>query len=129
MIFEATNNLLCFVLAVHVRRDQLEFCQPGLGNDPFEVCAGFVISDVEVHREPLCSQASHDGIEGGYMMFIRLRWEGLLQNQVPLYVISDHDILIARACANKEPPSIIQVQLVERVDLDKDFLHVVIWWW
>jgi hypothetical protein len=107
VILEMANHLLCFVSAVHVRLDELEFCPPGLSDDPFEVCAGLVISDVKIHREPLCSQASHDVIESGYTMFIRLCWEGLLQNQVPLRVISDHDILVARACANVEPPSVI----------------------
>ncbi len=80
MIFEVMNHSLGFVPAVHVRRDQLEFRPPSLGNDPFEVCTGLVISDVEIYREPLCSQASHDDIEGGYTMFIRLCREGLLQD-------------------------------------------------
>ncbi len=77
MIFEVTNHLLGFVPVVHVRRDQLEFCPPSLGNDPFEVCTGLVIPDVEINREPLCSQASQDDIEGGYTMFICLCHKGL----------------------------------------------------
>ncbi len=68
MIFEVTNHLLGFIPAVHVRWDQLEFCPPSLGNDPFEVCTGLFFSDVEINREPLCSQASHDDIEGAYML-------------------------------------------------------------
>ena len=78
MILEMANHLLCFVPAVHVWWDELEFSPPGLSDDPFEVCAGLVISDVEIYRDPLCSQASHDVIQSGYTMFIRLRWEGLL---------------------------------------------------
>ncbi len=81
MILEMVNHLLCFVPVVHVLWEVLEFCPPGLSDDPFEVCAGLVIPDVEIHREP--------------SMFIRLSWEGLLQNQVPLRVISNHDILVA----------------------------------
>ncbi len=80
MIFEVMNHLLGFVPAVHVRRDQLEICPPSLGNDPFEVCTGLIISDVEIDREPSCSQASHDDIEGRYTMFICLCREGLLQD-------------------------------------------------
>ncbi len=80
MIFEVMNHSLGFVPAVHVWQDQLEFFPPSLGNDPFEVCTGLVISDVEINREPLCSQASHDYIEGGYTMFIRLCRKGLLQD-------------------------------------------------
>ncbi len=80
MIIDVTNLSLGFVPAVHVRRDKLEFCSPSLGNDPFEVCTGLVISDVEIDREPSCSQASHDDIEGGYTMFTHLCCEGLLQD-------------------------------------------------
>ncbi len=78
MILKIVNHLLCFVPAVYVRWDELEFSPPGLSDDPFEVCTGLVISDVEIDREPLCSQVSHDVIESGYTMFIHLRWEGLL---------------------------------------------------
>jgi len=43
------NHSLCFVPAMHVRWDKLEFSPPGLSDDFFEVCAGLVISDVEIH--------------------------------------------------------------------------------
>ncbi len=107
MILEMANHSLYFVPAMHVRWDKLKFSPPGLSDDFFEVCAGLVISDVEIHRQPLCRQASHDVVESGYTMFIRLSWEGLLQDQIPRRVISDHDILVARACANRELPSVI----------------------
>ena len=50
MILEMANHLLCFVPAMHVRWDKLEFSPPGLSYDSFEVCAGLVIPDIEIHR-------------------------------------------------------------------------------
>ncbi len=60
MILEVTNHLLGFVPGVHVQLDQLEFCPPGLGNDPFDVCAGLLISQVMMTLKP------------GIQLFIRL---------------------------------------------------------
>ena len=80
MIFKVTNHSLCFIPVVHIRRDKLEFCLPGLGDNLFEVGAGLVISDVGIHREPAHKKASHDVIEGWYTMFVCLCREGLLQD-------------------------------------------------
>jgi hypothetical protein len=52
MIFKVTNHLLCLIPVVHVRRDKLELHSPGLGDNSFEVGAGLVVSDVEIHSEP-----------------------------------------------------------------------------
>ncbi len=73
-----TNHSLGFVPAVHIQQDQLDLCFPGFGEDHFEVCAGLIISDVELNRKPASSQAWHDGIEGWATMFIHLCLEGLL---------------------------------------------------
>jgi hypothetical protein len=52
MIFKVTHHSLGFIPAVHIRRDKLEMCSPGLGDNSLEVSAGLVVSDVEIHSEP-----------------------------------------------------------------------------
>ncbi len=55
MIFKVTNHLLCFIPAVHIRRDKLGLRLPGLGDNLLEVGAGLVISDIEIHSKPVRS--------------------------------------------------------------------------
>jgi hypothetical protein len=55
MIFKATNHLLGFISAVHIRRDKLELRLPGLGDNSLEVGAGLVVSDDEIHSKPVSS--------------------------------------------------------------------------
>ncbi len=48
-------------------------------------------------------------------------FEGLLENEVSIGMINDHDILVTRAGFDKEVASVICVELAERVDIDVDF--------
>jgi hypothetical protein len=49
VILEMANHSFGFVPAMHIRWDKLEFSSPGLSYDSFEVCAGLVIPDIEIH--------------------------------------------------------------------------------
>ena len=54
-------------------------------------------------------------------MFDCLSREGLLQDWVPLGVVSNHNILIAQASADWEPSGVIRIKLAGGVDPDKYF--------
>ncbi len=54
-------------------------------------------------------------------MFVCFSREGLLQDEVSLGLVSNHNILIAQASADREPPSVIQIKLADGVDPDEYF--------
>ncbi len=78
VVLEGANVMLCPIVAMHVKGNKLE------GGIPLEVGgffvsqAGFVIQDLEINRETLGCQASHDHVVGGNVMAITLGLEGLL---------------------------------------------------
>ena len=78
VVLECVNGTLRPILAMHVQGDELEF-GVSLEGDGFFVCqAGFVIQDLEINRETLGCQASHDQVAGGNAMAITHGLEGLL---------------------------------------------------
>jgi hypothetical protein len=48
--------------------------------------------------------------------------EGLLEDEVAICMIGDHNVLVAGTCLNREPASVIGVQLAEGIDLYEDFI-------
>ena len=55
MVIKVMNHSLSFIPVVHIRRDKLELHSPGLGDNLLEVGSGLVVSDVEIHSEPVRS--------------------------------------------------------------------------
>ena len=49
-------------------------------------------------------------------MFVCFSREGLLQDEVSLGLVSNHNILIAQASADREPPGVIRIKLADGVD-------------
>ena len=47
-------------------------------------------------------------------MRVALGFEGLLEDDVPIGVIGDHDVLVARASLDRKTSRIIRVQFAER---------------
>ncbi len=60
------------VVAVDIRKDKLVLCLPFVFDVGFEVCAGLVVKDLEVHCEATFGEAVHDGVVGGKVMCISL---------------------------------------------------------
>ena len=56
-------------------------------------------------------------------------FEGLLENEVSISMIGDHDILVTRAGFDGEAASVICVELAERIDIDVDFTGWELSWW
>ncbi len=58
------------VAAVDIGRDELVLCLPFVFGVCFEVCAGLVVEDLEVHCEAMFSEAVHGGVVGSKPMCI-----------------------------------------------------------
>ncbi len=64
MGFEGLDGLFGSVAAVDTRGDELVLCLLFVFNVGFEVCAGLVVEDLEVHCEATFGEAVHDGVVG-----------------------------------------------------------------
>ena len=60
------------IAAVDIWRDKLILCVPFVFNVGFEICAGLVVKDLEVHCEAAFNEALHDGFVVGKAMCISL---------------------------------------------------------
>jgi len=54
-------------------------------------------------------------------------FEGLLQDEVPIGVVGNHDILVARASFDGEPTGIICVELADGHDPDEELVGRGLW--
>ncbi len=72
MGFEGLDGSFSSVAAVNIRRDELVLCIPFVVDVGFEVCAGLVVKDLEVHCEAMFGEVVHDGVVGGKAMCISL---------------------------------------------------------
>ncbi len=58
------------IAAVDIGRDELVLCLPFVFDVGFEVFAGLVVEDLEVHCEAAFGEAVHDGVVGSKAMCI-----------------------------------------------------------
>ncbi len=65
------DGLFGSIAAVDSRRDELVLCFPFVFDVCFEVFAGLVVEDLEVHCEAAFGETVHDGVVGGKAMRIR----------------------------------------------------------
>ncbi len=56
-------------------------------------------------------------------MFVAPGLEGLLEDEITIGVIGNHDILVAQMGLDREPSSVIRVELADGEDLDVDFVQ------
>ncbi len=95
VILEGSDGAFGLIATMHVWRDKLELGMPRKGACLFEGSAGFVVHDLEINRQTSCSQTSHDNVVGSKTMGIALGFEGLLEDQVAICMVRNHDILVA----------------------------------
>ncbi len=55
-------------------------------------------------------------------MFVAPGLEGLLEDEITIGVKGNHDILVAQTGLDREPSSVISVELADGKDLDVDFV-------
>jgi hypothetical protein len=56
------------------------------------------------------------------MMGIALGFERLLEDQVAIYMVPYHDILVAQASPDRETTCVVGIELAEREHVDKEFV-------
>ncbi len=122
MILECVNSALRLIAAMYVWRDKLEGGVPLEGDCFFIGGAGFVIQDLEVNREPTGRQTSHDSVVCCNVVAVTLGLKSLLEDEVAVGVEGNHDILVARACSDKEAASIVGEELAEKFCDNKDLV-------
>ncbi len=49
-------------------------------------------------------------------------FEGLLEDEIAIGVIGNHDILVARVGLDEEPSRVVRVELADGVDADVDLI-------
>ncbi len=123
VILEGSDGAFGPVAMVHVRRDKLELGTPRKGDCLFEGSSGFIVYDLEINRQTPCSQTSHDDVVGSKTMSIVLGFERLLEDQVAICMVRNHDILVAQACPDRETTCVVGIELAEREHIDKDFVR------
>ncbi len=69
------DGLFGSIATVDFRRDKLVLCFPFVFYVGFEVCAGLINEDLEVHCEATFGEAVHAGVVGGKAMCIS--WVGI----------------------------------------------------
>ena len=63
----------------------------------------------------------HDGVVGGDAVFILLSLECGLEDGVGIIVVGNHDVLVAAAGVDREPASVVSVELFDGLHTDVDF--------
>jgi hypothetical protein len=64
----------------------------------------------------------HDGIVCSNAVDVAPAFEGLLDDEIAINVIGNHDILVARAGFDGEPSRVIRVELAHGVYVDVDLI-------
>ena len=114
MVLERANGVFHPIAVMHVWRDKLEGGVPFEGDFLFISGAGFVIQDLEINREPLGHQTSHNGVVCCDAVAVTLGFESLLEDEVAIGMEANHEILVAGACSDREATSVVGEELAER---------------
>ena len=107
---------------MHTGRHQLEFDLPSDGDGVLVVRASFVVEDLQINCETTCSQTSHDGIVGSNAVLVAPGLKGLLQDEIAIGVMGNHDILVARPCSDREAAGIVRVEFADGDDANEDLI-------
>ncbi len=122
MILEPANGAFCPIAAMHAWRDKLESGIPFEGDCFFIGGAGFVIQDLEINGEPPGRQMRHNGVRSCNVVAIALGFEGLLEDEVAIFMEGNHGVLVARACSDGEAARVVGEELAEWFCDNKDLV-------
>ncbi len=64
----------------------------------------------------------HDGIVCSNAVGVAPAFEGLLEDEIAIGMIGNHDILVARVGLDGEPSCVVCVELTDGVDVDVDLI-------
>ena len=122
--FEGADSLFRNVVAVDIRRDELEGAVP-VFNDGTEVFGtSFVIEELEVNAVAFGLEASHDGVVGGETVAIFARLKCRDKDDVGVDVVGQHYVSVATSGADGEPTHVISVKLTHWLYTDMEFLRL-----
>jgi hypothetical protein len=77
---------------------------------------------LEIDYKPLGRQTGHDGIVGFDAVLVASGFEGLLEDEVAIRMVCNHDILVARSSLDGEPTSVIRVEFADGQDMDEELI-------
>ena len=94
---------------------------PVLLDDAAVFCAGFVVKHLGGDGMTQRFEKLHDGDVSSNAVFIIASLEGGLEDGVGVAVLGDHDVLIVTAGTDREPTSVVGVELSNWLHADVDF--------
>jgi hypothetical protein len=105
---------------MHIRRDQLKLGLPGKGDGVLVGRTGLIVQvwrSTERHHQTRC-----DGVLCSNGVGVAPAFEGLLEDEIAIRVIGNHDILVARAGLHGELSRVVHEELADGDDADVDLI-------
>ncbi len=95
MVLESPDYTLSPVATMHVWGHQLKLGLPDDSDGMLVGCTSLVVEDLEINCKTSGCQRGHDGIVGGNAMLVAPGFEGLLEDEIAIGVIGNHDVLVS----------------------------------
>jgi hypothetical protein len=108
---------------MHVWGYQLKLGLPGDSDGMLVGCTSLVVEDLEINCKTAGCQTGHDGIVGGNAMLVAPGLEGLLEDEIAIGMIGNHDVLVSQPGPDWETSCIIRVELADGDDMDVDLVR------
>jgi hypothetical protein len=112
---------------MHIRRHQLKVAFPGDSDGVLVGRTCLVVEDLKINRQTTGRQTCHDGVVCFDAVLIAPGLEGLLKDEVPIGVVGNHYILVARTSFHGEPACIIGVELADGKHTDDELVGRGLW--
>ena len=127
VFFEDADVLFSNVVAVDIRRDNLEGAVTVFNNDAEVLGTGFIIEDLEVNAVDFGLEVSHDDVVGGDAVAIVARLKCRDKDGIGVDVVGEHNVLVATSRADREPTYVISVELTDWIYPDMELLILEVW--
>jgi hypothetical protein len=108
---------------MHIWGYQLKLGLPGDSDGMLVGCTSLVVKDLEINCKTAGCQTGHDDIVGGNAMLVAPGLEGLLEDEIAIGVIGNHDVLVSRPGPDWETSCIIRVELADGDNMDVDLVR------
>ena len=125
MILKGPDGALGSIASVHFRGNQLELGLPFERDGFFVGSTGFIVQDLKIHGETMRGETRHDGIVGGNTVGVSSSLERLLEDQVAIRMVGNHDILVAGVGLDQKPTGVIRVEFADGDNRDVKFVREV----
>ncbi len=123
MVLESPDCTLSPVAMMHVWGYQLKLGLPGDSDGMLLGYTSLIVEDLEIDCKTAGCQRGHDGFVGSNAMLVAPGLEGLLEDEIAIGVIGNHDVLVSRPSPDWETSCIIRVELADGDDMDVDLVR------